>query len=261
MDKLIKKIINSKTHVYFISPHLDDAVFSAGSLLLLFAQRKAVTLITVFTQASPPPYTFSARRNLQICGHSNAQVLFAARRREDIAVCKKLGIKYLHLGFTDALWRKKDKPNHFLRKAAEIFPEIIHLYPFYQLNVRSNHISNQDNALDRVKVKLSKLVSQKKAYLFCPLAFDSHIDHVIVRNICRNLNQRLIYWLDYPYHVLPSKNALKFIKKSHLFSSSLEVNFRRKRILMDLYESQIPPTFPNGISHLPPERFYYRTDL
>lgn len=70
--------------ILFISPHLDDAILSAGGLINYLKNRKKIKTVTVFTEGDK---------------------LFLKRRIEDINVCHYLGIEYLHLGFMDILWR------------------------------------------------------------------------------------------------------------------------------------------------------------
>ena len=62
MDKIISALEGKK--VFFVSPHLDDAVFSAGNLLLTLAEKTEIMVINVFTQADTKPYTYSAKKYL-----------------------------------------------------------------------------------------------------------------------------------------------------------------------------------------------------
>lgn len=254
---IIDQIIKQKTSCYFISPHLDDAVYSAGSLISYLAGRVPVYIITVFTKASPAPYTFSAKRNLKVCGYEAADLLFADRRGEDIAICRKLGVSLLHLGLTDALWRKKTNINPLLNLISKVIPEAIHLYPFYRINVASNHIAGGDNVTGKLKEKLNKILSQKeKEVIFCPLAYDTHIDHIIVNRVCSDLTDNLIYWLDFPYYLELSDKIKQKTAKMKLSYFTWPASAAKDDLIL-AYKSQVAPTFPGGkIPHRGEYYFY-----
>lgn len=80
-------ILKNKKYYYFISPHLDDAILSAGGLIYDLKYKGKVKIITVFTKGDE---------------------IFLKRKIEDKNVCNYLGIDFIHLGFNDILWR-----NHF----------------------------------------------------------------------------------------------------------------------------------------------------
>ena len=107
-----------KSPCFFISPHLDDAVFSAGGLMIFLAKKNPVTVVNVFTEAGDLPYTLSAKKYLSVCEVDDARKLFEQRRNEDQKVLEKVGVKVVNLGFVDALWRKKEGVARF-----KIIPE------------------------------------------------------------------------------------------------------------------------------------------
>src|SRR5690242_17600077 len=92
--------------VAVLSPHLDDAVLSCGALLGHLAPRHRVTVVSVFTAAAPRPWSLPARRALRALGVGDAEEMFGLRRAEDAEVLGGLGVTGVHLGFTDALFRR-----------------------------------------------------------------------------------------------------------------------------------------------------------
>src|SRR5690348_14368459 len=98
MQELIDRIIKEKQPCLFISPHLDDAILSAGGLIGYLAPKTSVTLATIFTEASDRPYTYFARRLLKSWGQSDASEAYRFRRREDRELCERIGAMSLHLG-------------------------------------------------------------------------------------------------------------------------------------------------------------------
>src|SRR3990172_2740944 len=94
-DLIVKKIVKNRLTCFFVSPHLDDAVLSCGGLILFLIDNKVpVKVINVFSEGDDGPYTFSAKVNLILTGYNNAKVLYKERRKEDIAVLKKIGVEH-----------------------------------------------------------------------------------------------------------------------------------------------------------------------
>lgn len=90
--------------VLAISPHLDDAVLSAGGRLFeLASQGVAVTVLTLFAGIPTPPYSLFAELL-----HEEWQLTenpVDDRRSEDIRALKCLGADALHGPFLDIIYR------------------------------------------------------------------------------------------------------------------------------------------------------------
>src|SRR3989338_3952758 len=96
----------------FISPHLDDAVLSGGGYISFLAGKKQkILIITVFSDFGQGPINLSARRYMWHCGALTIKQFKAKRIIEDRLAMKTIGTDYLHLGFTDAYFRRF-YPNH-----------------------------------------------------------------------------------------------------------------------------------------------------
>src|SRR3989338_2522104 len=257
---LLTKIVNEKLPCYFISPHLDDAILSAGSLISYLSDKTKVDILTVFTEASPKPYTRFCRKFMKICGYSDADIFFEDRRKEDETVCKKVNVNYKHLGLIDVAWRKKQNPSQIEKFLGRLLPEFIHLYPLGR-NFMSGRIVEEDKLMisDIKKVFQSftfHVSSFKQSVVFCPLAIGNHVDHVIVINICKQLfGANLIFWTDYPY-INRGNTAEGFIKKRELKSFTWGKNLEKKRELILGYKTQIPALFPKSLPDMIPETFY-----
>jgi LmbE family N-acetylglucosaminyl deacetylase len=89
--------------VLALSPHLDDAAFSAGATLAtLIACGHRVTLVTAFTASVPHPSSFALAQQVDR-GIPAGVDYMALRRDEDIAAAARLGVHELvHLPFPDA---------------------------------------------------------------------------------------------------------------------------------------------------------------
>lgn len=260
-DHAIQKIIADKIPCYFISPHLDDAVFSAGGLIAYLSRHTQVEIVTVFTSASPRPYTFSATQFLKQCAYADVDALFADRRNEDRSACAIIGITPVHLGHTDALWRKVSSPGILRRMLSRILPEFLHAYPTYRLHIIRGGVSRHDKPLSMVLgEELKKIVGTDKEHmLFCPLAVRSHIDHVLVRDVCLAVfaKERVILWEDFPYNIanpIGEKDIAPFAARAFSFDRPEE---REKKLnMIRAYKSQAQAMFPDGNIPLVPEVYY-----
>ncbi len=256
INSMIQEIISKKIPCVFISPHLDDAILSAGGLLLRLASKTEVKIVSIFTEARLPPYTFSVRANLKMCGgYKNAQDLFRLRKEEDIEACAAIGARHIHFGFQDASFRKKGGGSLFYKIIGGVFPEAEYIYPIYRFNIVSGNISKNDaRTLAIIGKKLRRLKKRSEnSIVFCPLGVGGHVDHVIVSEICRKVFPKVVFWEDYPYNLKPKKKSFT----SMISLGSLDISdFKGEKIKMiSFYKSQLKSMFPHGIV-LAPENYY-----
>ena len=251
INKYLDSIVKNKKACYFISPHFDDAVFSAGALMTYLAKHVSVTVINIFTKASEPPYTLSADMFLRQCGYNDAQKLFADREREDASVFKSINVKVINLSFSDALWRKKKHPG----RLARFFPNIAGLsatYPTYKFHAIKGKIAKADlDTIVEIKDELKDKVRDADSVVFCPMGVGKHVDHVITRAVCDELFRDVIRWSDFPYNEKSQKNSGGF--QSFSFAEGLS----KKRKLIEGYKSQYNAIFHAGLT-LRPEEFFYK---
>ena len=79
------------TRALFLSPHLDDAVFSAGGLIHALTRGGwEVTVATVFTRSVPDPKGFALACQLDKGLPADLDYM-AVRRGEDRLACARLG--------------------------------------------------------------------------------------------------------------------------------------------------------------------------
>ena len=261
IDVITEDIIKKRMPCVFISPHLDDAILSSGGLLLRLASKTETTVVTVFTEALLPPYTFSTRVNLKMCGgHKDARELFKLRREEDIAACKAIGARHVHLGFQDASFRKKENASIISRAIGKIFPEADHIYPTYRFNIISGKISKNDKHTLMMLEKKLRLFKKKagNCIIFCPIGLGGHVDHIIVREVCRKVFPTVVFWEDYPYN-LKTESRHNSVQKTVLGPLDMSGLEEEKLRMIYFYKSQVEPMFPKGID-LMPENYYFAQD-
>ncbi len=256
-ETIIEKIITERIPCYFISPHLDDAVLSAGGLIAYLSQYTQVEGISVFTTASPRPYTFSVRQFLRQCGYEDADQLFTSRREEDREAYSLVNIVPRHLGYVDALWRKISTPGFFRRLFSHILPEFVHVYPTYRIHIVRGKISRHDEGLmHNLGEALKALIGEdKQCVVFCPIALRSHIDHIFIRDVCLKNFENVILWSDFPYNIRNAASAGEIEAiGNEVFKWDSQKDIKEKMI--KAYTSQTKAIFPDGTIPLVQEVYY-----
>lgn len=257
VDNLLEQIKTEKIPCYFISPHLDDAVLSAGALMAELTLYTRVEVVTVVTKGSPRPYTLSAWAFLRQCGKKNVDALFRERQEEDIRACAVAGITPLHLGYVDALWRKITKPNLLRRILGRFLSEFLHVYPTHRIHIVKGEISPNDSPMrENLTEKLTKITEGQGNFLvFCPLALRTHVDHVLVRDVCLAHFSRVVLWTDFPYCLrspASKEEVSSMAVEAFHFVGGMEVKLRMIRE----YASQVTAMFPDGNIPLVSEYYF-----
>jgi LmbE family N-acetylglucosaminyl deacetylase len=237
-DNLAEKIIERKNSCVFVSPHLDDAVLSCGNLMMYLNGKTDMSVLTVFTEAGGVPETLSARMFLKQCGVPNAHELFEKRREEDERVLDAIGASRKHLGFADALWRKRT--GLLPRMLGRIFPEFAHVYPTYRFHITKGRVSEEEqNLMDRIKVDIDAIAAGRKdTVLFFPLGLGKHVDHVITHLVgMRFPAERTVFYADFPY-CLTDKPDEAHLAKRGLRRIESDADPKEKHPLIAMYATQ-----------------------
>lgn len=241
----------------FLSPHLDDAVLSCGALIASQVGRRDITVLTVFTESSPGPHTRAALSFLRQCSARDAGSLYTARKREDIAVLSGLGVRFRHLGETDALFRRRGKAIPGSTRIGNTLPELVHRYPTYRFDIALGRVSRGDsNLVDRLQATVIKEIEKVGAGLvFCPVGVGRHVDHLITRTVGERSAERPIFYSDFPYNQNQEPDPA-FLRHRNLeiwnWSDGMEAKHQRIR----QYVTQAPALFPDGRIPKAPETFY-----
>lgn len=256
-QSILEKEIKKGTNFVFVSPHLDDAIFSAGGLISYLISKSArVLVINVFSNAGAPPYSLSAKRHLQLCGYEDANELYKKRVKEDSKIFKSLGVSPINLGFVEALYRRKNKQPRW----GKILPEYLLVYPTYRWHIVRGKISEKDakNVLE-IKRKVKEIIAKREnCIIFCPIANAAHVDHVIVRNVCSELCNEVVYWDDYPYNLSKRELKNKFVENDNYKINAFD-KFQNKRLhLIKSYKSQIKVASIKKNIKLIPEKYYFK---
>jgi LmbE family N-acetylglucosaminyl deacetylase len=166
----------------YLSPHLDDAVLSAGGLLHDLTQSGTSVEIWTFMCGDPQLERCSAFADdlHKKWGFANAAETVRARRVEDHAAASVVGAKAVHFDFLDCIYRR-DQNGDWLYSEISVPPrEADADYPA------------------RIAASISARLEPDDV-LVCQLAVGSHVDHVLVRRAAELLRRPLRYVVDVPY--------------------------------------------------------------
>lgn len=178
------------TTALFISPHLDDAVFSCGGTMARLAGFGwRVVVATVFTATMPDPQGFALACQTDK-GIPAGEDYMALRRAEDEAAVRSLGAEAIWLGHPEA-------PHRGYESAGALFAGV--------------------RATDTVDVEASRDLAEiiqglSPALVFAPQGLGGHVDHAQVLLALeagggltelreRQLRRRLLYYRDTPYAI------------------------------------------------------------
>lgn len=166
----------------YLSPHLDDAVLSAGGLIHDQTRSGIPVEIWTFMCGYPPEGEFSliAHKLHEMWGFSSAEEAVHNRRTEDKNAAALVGATTLHFDFLDCVYRRR--PN-----GEWLYSEIA--VPPHKADAE-------------LPTQIAEAISARLSpddVLVCQLSVGSHVDHVLVRQGAELLGYPLRYDVDIPY--------------------------------------------------------------
>ena len=167
-----------------LSPHLDDAVFSAGAALARrAAQGWRVVVATLFTANVARPQGFALACQLDK-GLGPEVDYMALRRAEDRAACALLHAEPLHRPYLEA-------PHRGYEDARALFG------PPHADDPAAPALAEEVRTL---------LCVYRPDEVWAPRALGGHVDHVLVHRAVRETTppERLAWWTDWPYADRPA---------------------------------------------------------
>ncbi|WP_338501778.1 PIG-L family deacetylase [Sphingomonas kaistensis] len=206
------------TTLLALSPHLDDAVFSAGATLFRAARRGwRVVVATIFTGNVAQPTGFALACQLDKGLAADVDYM-ALRREEDKKACARLGAEALHLPLLEAPHRGYDS-------APALFGDV----------------TADDSAKTEVSDAIAALIADLRPdILLAPLGIGGHVDHLIVRDAVAALGNppTTMLWEDWPYLdrsylpprdqalVVPANSAARAAKLSACAAYATQLGFQ-----------------------------------
>ena len=249
LDRLVGITCGAGSAVVAVSPHLDDSVLSCGALLAYLTPRCDVTVVTVFTEAAPPPWSLPVRRRLRAVG-MDAETLYARRRAEDTAVLTEIGAAAVHLGRRDAPYRRSGEAT--ARPPRRWRMPTHPTYPTVRFDAARGRIAAADAGLPvEIGARVSEVVQARGArVIFVPLGIGRHVDHLITRRAAQHLGQdlesRIVYYSDFPYSVtdVPDRG---FVRRAALAPYPWLTGRAENAKRIAEYRTQFAVLFPHGV--------------
>jgi len=212
----------------YISPHLDDAVLSAGGLI--YEQTRAGMDVEIWTILCGFPPDEELSPFAQVLhyqwGISSAAEVVRARRAEDLRAAGMVGAKAVHFdGYLDCIYRRN-------KKGEWLYSDIF--------------IPPHDAEAD-LPARIAESISARLEptdQLVCQFGLGSHVDHVLVRRAVELTGRPLLYDVDIPY-LFNSPQELETLTaglkdQTHRISAA---GLRSWQDAVAAYESQISSLF------------------
>jgi LmbE family N-acetylglucosaminyl deacetylase len=218
----------------YLSPHLDDAVFSCGAIIWDQIRRhREVEIWTVFA-GDPPPTPLTPFAEEIHSRWMTGPMAPRMRRAEDRLACERVGANHRHLIYPDCIYRTiPGTKTALINQNDDLFQ------PFPE---------NEQPLVDEIAQLLRTLIPTD-IVLMLPLTVGGHIDHQIVRRVGESLPNPHYYYADYPY-VGDHPEALAPLLPSHTHVNHFPLSNQALatwQYAVEAYTSQIT-TFWNSIS-------------
>ncbi len=211
----------------YLSPHLDDAVLSAGGLI--HEQTKSGLPVGIWSFMCGFPDESELTEYAKVLhtawGTGTAEETTRLRREEDKRAAAIVGAKPVHFDFLDCIYRRG--------KNGEALYTDIYAPP---------HEAEADLPAQIAQTLMARLEPDDVAV--CPLGIGSHVDHVIVRKAAEMLKRPLVYYADIPYLL---KNPQELGPKTAGMKESVqpvaEAGLKSWMDAVEAYSSQITSLF------------------
>ncbi|BCY18149.1 GlcNAc-PI de-N-acetylase [Leptolinea sp. HRD-7] len=221
----------------FLSPHLDDAVFSCGGLLSYLAEQGVPTkIVTVFSEQISDPADFTEYARTLHARWETGDDPYRIRKQEDSNACRLLGAEQVHLGFHDCIYRTLPDGSPVVSSDEELFGEIK---------------PGEDALIRRVTERIAGITNGKHVCV-CPLGLGHHIDHQITRRAAE-MSLKPLYYADLPYALslpiqvlagmtrlsfnIPDRNAAEWARANLMYASQISTFWKSPLDMVDQYNA------------------------
>jgi LmbE family N-acetylglucosaminyl deacetylase len=208
----------------YLSPHLDDAVLSAGGLIYEQTRSGIPVEIWTFMCGYAPEEAVSPFAELlhQQWGFASAEETARSRRAEDKTAAAIVGARTVHFDFLDCIYRRGQNGD-WLYSEISVPP----------------HAEDSDIPRQIAETVSARLMPDD--VLVAQLSVGSHVDHVLVRQAAELLGRPLLYDIDIPYLFYKPE---EFVPKSAGMKESTqlitEAGLRAWQDAVLAYRSQLP---------------------
>jgi len=167
----------------FLSPHLDDAIFSCGGLIAHQAGLGAGVTVMTLCAGDPQPGQLSPLAEGLHARWGNSVAPVAVRRAEDRIACGRLGASVVHLGLPDAVYRHD-------AQGLPLYPDEESIF---------GKLKPADDLALQTAMDLIRPFIRSEERLYSPLGVGGHVDHQLTRRAAEGLGTPVWYYMDMPY--------------------------------------------------------------
>jgi len=208
----------------YLSPHLDDAVLSAGGLI--YDQTNSGIPVELWSLIAGVPTVTEYSPFAQLLhyqwGFSSGEETFLARREEDRQAAAIVGATVQHFDFMDCIYRR-DKNGE---------------WPYYRITLPPHEMDA--NLPSQIAETISARIKPDDV-LVCQLSVGSHVDHVLVRMAAELLGHPLVYDVDVPYiFTTPEELTPKSAGMKEKVQKVTEAGLKSWQEAVLAYKSQLP---------------------
>jgi LmbE family N-acetylglucosaminyl deacetylase len=209
----------------YLSPHLDDAVLSAGGLI--YDQSHSGIPVEIWTFMCGDPHlgdNISQFAQVQhfMWGFPSAEEAIRGRRNEDQDAAAILGASVVHFDFLDCIYRRGENGE------------------WLYFDISTPPVEADAGIPAQIAAAISARL-QPDDVLVCQLSVGSHVDHVLVRMGAELLGRPLLYDIDIPYLFYRSEElAPKSAGMKESVHSITETGLKRWQEAILAYKSQVP---------------------
>ena len=207
----------------YLSPHLDDAILSAGGLIFEQTRSGIPVEIWTFMCGYPPNGDYSPFAELlhKLWGFSSAEETVRERREEDRRAAAVVGAQVAHFDFLDCIYRRGSNGEW--------------LYSDISVPPHPEDADIPERIAETINARL-----QPGDVLVCQLAVGSHVDHVLVRQGAERVGRSLLYDIDIPYFLTkPEEFAPKSAEMSEALHPVSESGLKSWQEAVLEYKSQL----------------------
>lgn len=209
----------------YLSPHLDDAVFSCGGIIWEQIQQGNKVEVWTFATMDPGSDPLSPFAQLLHSQWKEIENPSAIRRKEDIRALTSLGCSWKHLDYPDCIYRyDRQTGEPLIKKTEDLFPSNYQIdIPLVYNMIRSLEMQMLAPLLENQQERIVEEPLQ-----FCvPLAVGRHIDHRNTRIAAEHLGRTLFYYADFPYAAKDPDKIMTMVPKG---AEAISINLSEKAI-------------------------------
>ncbi|HEV2863890.1 MAG TPA: PIG-L family deacetylase [Pyrinomonadaceae bacterium] len=206
--------------VAVLSPHPDDAALSIGGLIQKSAKKYSFNILTLFGRSN-----YTRERGFEACW----EAVTSRRKSEDNAYANAVGARLTYLDFPEASLRVGSS------------------YEAIFTSENDADLAVPGELRSKVALKLEEI---RPSFLFAPLGFGGHLDHILTRELARAVASgqdfKAVFYEDLPYAAgIPEEMILEHVRSisPELIPTyvPIERELNSKLDALMLYESQIRP--------------------